>query len=84
MDHHQQELRRAAAEAFAKSLDQLSHRLAESDPTPHGKSHAAQPIKAQSSEKIEAIKFEDLAAAAADIEQFMQGGNEDSTASPDR
>lgn len=66
MDHHQQELRRAAAEAFMESLDQLAGCF-EQDPTVP--STEARPTSAPS---VKATNLQALETAAADIEAFIQ------------
>ncbi len=57
MDHQQRELRRAAAQAFAESLNKLEQTLCPPD---------AEPVIAAP------ISLLDLEQAVADIEQFMQ------------
>lgn len=66
MDHHQRELRRAAAKAFVESLDQLAVCFEAESP-------AAQPVRnVRSVSASEIGNLHELEDAAADIEQFMQ------------
>lgn len=73
MDAYQQDLRRAADQAFIESLNQLEAMLLNDD-TP---SATEEPVKDSSSEQatVEHLSHLDLAAfeeAVADIEAFMQ------------
>ncbi len=74
MNQRQQELRRAAAEAFAQSLDHLSKTLNEQPETPP---EPTVPKPAPPRAK-KAFDLADLEAAAADIEQFMESRQKNS------
>lgn len=66
MDHHQQELRRAAAQAFADSLNKLEQALCSSE-----------------DQLTPSSSLSDWEQAVADIEQFVQAGeNASSQAEP--
>jgi hypothetical protein len=69
MDQHQQELRRAATEAFFESLDKLQETLGvDGQPISVSPPKAAPTQKESGSE----ISLASLEQAVADIEQFMQ------------
>ncbi|MBF2051462.1 MAG: hypothetical protein EDM05_014480 [Leptolyngbya sp. IPPAS B-1204] len=74
MDHHQQELRHAAAQAFIASLDQLADCL--EDPTAPASNQTLNQEQPASTVvnavATETSSLQALAAAAADIEAFMQ------------
>jgi ribosomal protein S9 len=76
MNSQQQELRYAASQAFIESLDQLSDRLSQPDPT-----LAAEPARRdtprarfakRSPRESSQFTVQDLEDAVADIEQFTQ------------
>jgi hypothetical protein len=69
MDSHQQELRRAATEAFFESLDKLQETLGvDGQPIPVSPKKAA-PTQEESGPEMSLASLEQ---AVADIEQFMQ------------
>jgi hypothetical protein len=75
MDHHQQELRRAATEAFFESLDQLQETLGvDGLPIPTSPKKEPPPVEPDCPE----ISLASLEQAVADIEQFMQAQQQDS------
>lgn len=76
MNQRQQELRRAAAEAFAQSLDHLSKTLGEQAET------APEPVAPKPAQPKPKTTFDlaDLEEAAADIERFMEARQKNSEA----
>ncbi|MGV0025065.1 hypothetical protein [Phormidesmis priestleyi] len=69
MDSHQQQLRRAATEAFFESLDKLQETLGvDGKPIPVSPPKAAPPPPESGSQ----ISLASLEQAVADIEQFMR------------
>ncbi|KAM3093957.1 hypothetical protein ACKFKG_17165 [Phormidesmis sp. 146-35] len=73
MDSHQQELRRAATEAFFESLDKLQETLGvDGQPVPVSPQEAA-PNQEDSEPEMSLASLEQ---AVADIEQFMQAREE--------
>jgi hypothetical protein len=69
MDSHQEELRRAATEAFFESLDKLQETLGVDDQPIPVSPHKATPTQEASEPEISLASLEQ---AVADIEQFMQ------------
>ncbi|MBD2329385.1 hypothetical protein [Alkalinema sp. FACHB-956] len=70
MGQHQKHLRRAAAQAFMNSLNQLEQTLCREEPSPQ----VVPPTPAKAAQPPEdlAITPAELDEAVADIEQFMQ------------
>ncbi|MDX2216485.1 MAG: hypothetical protein SFY66_24695 [Oculatellaceae cyanobacterium bins.114] len=69
MNQSQQDLRRAAAKAFMESLDQLGMSLSSSEEVAPEVKTAPAPKPTSASQ---AMSVEELEAAVADIEQFIQ------------
>jgi hypothetical protein len=67
-DHSQQDLRQAAAKAFAESLEQLQETLEADDRAP-APTESDSAVEARSAVKFDLLSLEQ---AAADIEQFIQ------------
>lgn len=75
MDNSQRALRRAAAEAFSRSLDQLAVCFEPEDKARLGTQPFKQPVLSHSTSgvsSIEALQLEALEDAAADIEQLFR------------
>lgn len=68
MNHMQKELRRAAAQAFMESLEQLETRLGSTEVTPASATHAGRP-EIEPAQFVVARNFEE---AVADIEQHTR------------
>jgi hypothetical protein len=80
MEQHQNELRRAAARAFAESLDQLQKTLqAEGRPltTAPTQPEAAPPVSNSNHSTPTRPALADWEAAVADIEQFIEARRSD-------
>jgi hypothetical protein len=71
MDHHLQQQRRAAADAFLESLDQMSLCF-QPDAGEPADAEPATPAVADPTHAAEPFDLDALEAAIADIEQFMQ------------
>ncbi|HEY9639884.1 MAG TPA: hypothetical protein V6C57_05340 [Coleofasciculaceae cyanobacterium] len=73
MDQNQRDLRRAAAQSFLQSLGQLEETLQPSEAAVEPSDHA--PASPQQTASPSSLDITALEAAAADIEQFIQGSD---------
>ncbi|HEY9750101.1 MAG TPA: hypothetical protein V6C63_15555 [Allocoleopsis sp.] len=72
MEQQQKELRRAAAQAFAESLDQLQKTLQESKPPVAAPAQPEPPTPTMGNSASALPTLADWEAAVADIEQFIE------------